>query len=235
MSKKIQFFIFPYAGGSAVSLKLFIDMIYEEVDVVAVEYPGRGSRSKENFLNSFSDMIEDAADFCCNHRDDRLPYALMGYSMGSIIAYEIMIRGGIIGDLKHFFAAAEISPKYRSEEFCSIGILTDEMIIERMNGFGGIDSALLKNPRFSSIFLKPAISDYKHLLSYRFNNTNKKVSVNASFLYSEKDTGIDKVKKWEELLDGSFDYHEMGHDHFFINRHYGEMAEIVNEHLKKYI
>ncbi len=235
MNKKIQLFIFPYAGGSAFSLKPLADLIDEEVEVVLIEYPGRGGRADEPLPGSLQEMIKDSGEYCRMRRERDVPFALMGYSMGSIIAYELMSQGCIEGDLKHFFGAAEISPRDRSKELQSLGIPTDEMIVDRMVDLGGLDPELVKDPRFREIYLGPAITDYKHIFSYKYSGDKKPANVNATFFYCENDTAVDKVKKWEELINGKVDYHEFGQNHFFINMYYAKMAEIINEHLREYM
>ena len=58
-----------------------------------------------------------------------------------------------------------------------------------------------------------------------------KIRTYTTFFYCEKDTALTDVQRWEELLDGEYDYHELGKNHFFLNQHYVEMAQVINHHL----
>ena len=75
MNKDLQLFILPYAGGSIASFKRLTDLISESVEVITVEYPGRGTRAKEPLANSIQDLLNDAIEYC---RDRNLQFARGG-------------------------------------------------------------------------------------------------------------------------------------------------------------
>ncbi len=231
MSEQIQLFIFPYAGGSIASFKRLADQIDKSIETVTIEYAGRGSRAKEPLAESIEDLLEDAIRFCQTHRDVRIPYAVMGYSMGSVLAYEMLARKLLPGELRHLFIAAEVSPKDRSLELRKVENPTEKRILERARKLGGLDECMLQNRRFADIYLRPMLSDYRLFFDYRFGGYEEKIKTDTTFFYCEKDTALEDVKKWSELIDGVFDYHELGQNHFFINQHSGEMAKIINETL----
>lgn len=230
-NKKIQLFIFPYAGGSVASFKRLTDCIDTSVDVVTVEYAGRGSRSKEPLPTTIWDMIDDAIKYCKNYRKEDIPYAVMGYSMGSVIAYEMLRSKALQGHLKHLFISAEVSPKDRSLELRKVENPTEERILERARKLGGLDERLLNNRRFSEIYVKPMLTDYRLFFDYRFRDYSEKINVDTTFFYCENDTAYKDVLKWNELLEGEFHFHEIGDNHFFINQHYLEMAKVINNTL----
>lgn len=229
--KIIQLFIFPYAGGSAAAFKRLSDLIDEHVEVITVEYPGRGSRSKEPLADSLWDMLDDAISFCNMRRNINIPYAVMGYSMGSILAYEMLARNVIRGELRHFFVSAEVSPEDRTLELRKVQNPSTERILERAKQLGGLDERLLTNKRFSEIYIKPMVHDYQLFFEYRFSGNKEKLNVDTTFFYCDKDTSVEDVQKWIKLINGKYEFHEMGNNHFFINEFYREMAGIINKSL----
>lgn len=230
-SKRLQLFILPYAGGSIAAFKRLTDLIDDCVDVVTVEYAGRGTRAKEALAESIWGLLDDAISYCNERRIPNLPYAVMGYSMGSVLAYEMIAGNSIPGELMHLFISAEVSPKDRSLELRKVENPTEERILERARSLGGLDERMLKNKRFSDIYIKPMLSDYRLFFDYRFGNHAEKINVDTTFFYCEKDTALADVQKWNELIDGQFDFHELGENHFFINQHYEEMAKVINNAL----
>ena len=234
-NKQIQLFILPYAGGSAAGFKRLTDLIDDSIDTITVEYSGRGLRSREPLAESYSSLFEDAVDYCLSHRKTNLPYAVLGYSMGSVLAYELIAQNRIPGEVKHLFLAAEVSPKDRSFELRKVDNPTDENVLERAKQLGGIDERMLNNKRFASIYIRPMLSDYKHFFTYHYHEYSKKIETNATFLYCETDTKYEDVKRWEELITGNCDYYEMKGNHFFINQQYEEMAQIINKKLVSYM
>ena len=227
----MQLFILPYAGGSIAAFRRLTDLIDERIDTVTVEYPGRGTRIKESLAKDIESLIDDASLYCLARRQVDVPYAIMGYSMGSILAYEMLSRNVLPGVLKHFFVSAEVSPKDRSIELRKVLDPTDERILERVKKLGGLNERMLQDTRFAEIYIKPMLSDYRLFFSYHFNGQCKKIKTDTTFFYCEEDTALEDVAKWSELIEGQFCYHEIGNNHFFINQYYKEMAGIINQSL----
>jgi surfactin synthase thioesterase subunit len=233
MNKDIQLYIFPYAGGSIASFKRMTNLLADHIDVIAVEYPGRGTRAKEQLATSFERLLDDAISFCQTRRNSSIPYSVMGYSMGSILAYEMVARNALDTTPKHMFIAAEVAPKERALELRKVENPTDERIIERAKKLGGFNDKLLGNKRFYDIYMKPMMSDYRLFFEYRFSNRAEIIKSDSTVFYCEQDTPYADVQKWENLIDGKFDYHEFGDNHFFINQHYEEMSIIINDKLHR--
>lgn len=230
-NKELQLFILPYAGGSIAAFKRLTDLIDERIEAVTVEYAGRGTRAKEPLAGSIRELMDDSIAYCQKRRKEGLPYAVMGYSMGSVLAYEMMARRAVSGEFRHLFISAEVSPKDRTLELRKIENPTNERILERARRLGGLDERMLKNKRFFDIYIKPMLSDYRLFFEYRFSDGCEKIHVNTTFFYCQQNTAIEDVRKWGELIDGEFDFHEMGENHFFINQHFEEMAGIINRTL----
>lgn len=230
-NRQIQLFILPYAGGSVAAFRRLTDLIDDRVNVVTVEYPGHGTRAREPLPTGFWRMLEDATDFCLARRDADMPYAVLGYSMGSILAYEMAARQAIPGELKHLFLCAEVSPRDRALELRKVENPTDARILERARQLGGLDERLLSNRRFAEIYIRPMLSDYRLFFQYRFPEHPGRIGTDATFFYCEKDTPYRDVAKWGELIDGRLAFHELGENHFFINHHYEAMARVINRTL----
>ena len=230
-NKELQLFILPYAGGSIAAFKRLTDLIDERIEVITVEYAGRGTRAKEPLAESVQSLLDDAIAYCQERRKQGLPYAVMGYSMGSVLAYEMIARQEIFGQLRHFFISAEVSPKDRWLELRKVEDPTEERILERARRLGGLEERMLKNKRFFDIYIKPMLSDYRLFFDYQFSDPYEKLHVNTTFFYCQQDTALEDVKKWDELIDGEFAFYEMGKDHFFINQRDEEMAGIINRTL----
>ncbi len=234
-NKRIQLFILPFAGGSASSFRRISELIIDEVDTIAVEYSGHGSRAKQPLASNIHEMMEDTTSFILERRDGNLPYAVFGYSMGTLLGYELLVNQRIPGCLLHFFIGAEVAPQTRALELRQEKDITDEKVLNRAAELGGLDERMLNNKRFCDIYIKPMIADYKHFFEYRYVDYKRKLKCNASFFYCEYDTHLRDVVGWEQLIEGRFDYHEMGNNHFFINDQYKKMADIINKNLEYYL
>ena len=230
----MQLFLLPFAGGSAASFKNVVELLDERIDVITVEYPGRGTRSSEAFIEDFESLKDDVVDCIQNRRNENLPFAVLGYSMGSIMAYEIVADERIKGELKHIFLCAENSPMDKRDSHLNQNA-TDEVVISRLKELGGINERLLHNKRFFDIYMRPSIVDFKMFKQHECAVRDTKLACSATVIYSEADTPFDTVKRWAELVDEKTDFYEMGYNHFFINQYYTRIAEIINNQLKRYL
>ena len=59
VEKKIQLFCLPYAGGKAQVFTTIFDKLSPDIDFIAIEYAGKGSRSKEEYFSQYAEFIDD--------------------------------------------------------------------------------------------------------------------------------------------------------------------------------
>ncbi len=86
---RIRLVIFPHAGGSAGGYYGWHRLLPDEVELAVVEYPGRGSRFREPYLEDFSKALLRA------HRAIAMAgrrLAFFGHSMGALFALEMTRR-----------------------------------------------------------------------------------------------------------------------------------------------
>ena len=76
----------PYAGGSAQVFHALARSMPETIEIGAIELPGRWSRRREPLLTRVGDASRSLAAEIT--RLSPKPYALLGYSVGGLIAFE---------------------------------------------------------------------------------------------------------------------------------------------------
>ena len=226
-----QLFILPYAGGSGKSFEQLVSKLDPSISVTVIEYAGRGKRRKEPYAADFNALVNDVEKEIENNRIECESYALLGYSMGSIIAYEVLNKGGIKGTLKHVFVSAAVPPEERAKRLATIKGVTELDIIDYAKTLGGINDKILDDKRFCKVYLTPMIEDFRVYLGYKYNEMTRKIQTDATVFYSDQDTPLVSVDKWRSVFEGETIYYEFEGNHFFINQHYEEMAKIINNTL----
>lgn len=229
--KGMQLFCIPFAGGSKKAFQELASYVKNDIDVVLLEYPGHDSRRTEAFCVSIQELKEDIWKQIQEKRDRSLPFSVLGYSMGSIITYELLVdlfTETEVGDVPvHVFlcaneALSNYKPRVNFEE------MTTEEIQEKLVSMGGIDERILKNERFLKVFLKPVEADYRALIRYDFKMGRMLPKVDCSIFYSESDTTYEQMQGWRNLFDGTVDYYRFEGNHFFIHTKAREMATEIN-------
>ena len=83
----LRLFCLPYAGGAASAYRCWADGLPPEVEVCALQLPGRGSRIREAPFRRVEDLVPAIAEGLGPLLD--LPFALFGHSMGAVVAFEL--------------------------------------------------------------------------------------------------------------------------------------------------
>lgn len=232
-NKKIQLFLLPFAGGNATSFNRLTELLDDRIEAICVEYLGRLSRRKEKFITEYEDFLNDTANYI-NARRNGLPVSILGYSLGSVLAFDLITKEMINGEPIYCFICArgDLKDKSISQRYHE---LPDAEFTQKMIGLGGFDQRILDNKRFLEIHMKPVRMDYIVWSKYQYKDEGLKIPCGMTVIYSPQDPLSANAHGWEGLTDGNIDFYELGDNHFFISQRYKEMADIINCHLKRYL
>jgi surfactin synthase thioesterase subunit len=229
---KMQLFCFTFAGGTAAFFEQLEQACEGKVDFIKLEYPGHGSRRKEKLCSSFDEVADDLGKVITSKYAGG-EYGLLGYSMGSIAAIEILKRIPLTLTLpkpKHVFLAAHEPRAVVNLENIDENSM-DEYVKTRTIQFGGVPECLYHNNSFWRMYLPLYKADYLMINKYDFSELELETDVPATIFYSETDTPIAEMKNWKKYFTNECEFMEYVGNHFFINDHYREMAEIIMERL----
>lgn len=229
----MQLFCFTYAGGSASFFDPLERYIGTSIKMVKLEYAGHGTRRRESFYNSFSQLAEDLYGVirsCCHRSED---YALLGYSMGSIAVVETLktiLQRHEMSPPVHIFLSAH-EPYIKSELIKYSEADGDELVKARTMQFGGIPESLVNNKSFWRVYLPVYRADYALIGNYDFQCLRLESKIPATVFYSEKDTPYADVAQWKHLFVGECNFVRYEGNHFFIQEHCQEMADVIRRSL----
>lgn len=230
MDKKIQLFCIPYAGGNSAVFHGIEMLLPETVELIPLEYAGHGRRSKEAFYPTFDEMTADVAHQIREKRDTECDYAVLGYSMGSIVTYELFAGGYLADDglLRYVFLAAHESPDVFWD--CKAYVeLDDESFMEKMLALGGFsryEPGYLRNRFFRKLYFNPMREDYRLLSDYRMKN-HVQIPVPVTMFYASEDIPWERISRWSAFAGAGMEFAELGTNHFFLQSHEQEMAEVI--------
>ena len=226
---RMHLFCFPFAGGTASFFDQLDPYLPPELDLVKLEYPGHGSRRKEPLCRGFEKLAEEMYSIIREYNADGEPYAMLGYSMGTIAAVEVLCK--ILEEEEsvlpeHVFLAAHEPHTKKELEGFRFGEM-DDQVKERTISFGGIPESLIHNRSFWRVYLPMYRADYGMIGSYDFDCLDMKSDIPATVFYSETDTPLKEMKKWKGIFTGECRFIQYEGNHFFMLEHAGEMAEVI--------
>lgn len=229
----MQLFCFTYAGGNASFYGQLEKELESKVNVIALEYSGHGSRHKEPFYRNFDELAEDMYLELKKKIVVGEPYALLGYSMGSISAVEVLrriVNNKYIQQPCHVFLAAH-EPYLKVELKGFDENELNSVIKERTLKFGGIPKKLVNNNSFWRIYLPIYKADYTIIGKYDFERLDIKSVIPATIFYSESDIPFQAMEKWRNYFIGETDFIRYAGSHFFIRQYYQDMGRIIIDKL----
>lgn len=230
--KKYQLFAIPYAGGNAEAFGILKKYIPEEIELVRLDYAGHGTRRQEEFYPDFDDMVKDMADQINARLNPEMETVIFGYSMGSVVVYEMLAHQFIHADVKKVFLAAHEAPgeEWDSAEYVKMGDLEFAHKLMEFGGFDKFEDRFLGNRYFRKVFFEPIREDYRLLADYSLKHDTA-LDVDAVFFYAPEDISRNGIVKWGKFFQKEPSYIEIGENHFFIKEYPEKLVKIITENL----
>lgn len=227
----MQIFCIPYAGGNSSFFDQFEKSLEGKAECIKIEYSGRGSRKREENYQTFNDMIKDVASQINAKINTTCEVIIFGYSMGSLVGYEVIVNNLLLKKPVLFIAAAHLPPMQSciKDKFST---LNDADLINKLKGFGGIDHRLLSNRRFWPMFLPQIRNDYRLLESYDSDKPKIQIDIKLNVLFAENDTPYHYVKEWSQISSKETKFYEFEGNHFFLKGKEQEISEIILNNFK---
>lgn len=84
---RLRLFCFSYAGGGASIYRQWHDLLPQDIEICAIQLPGREYRLMEPAYTNLAPLVEVLAQAITPYLDK--PFAFFGHSMGSLVCFEL--------------------------------------------------------------------------------------------------------------------------------------------------
>lgn len=160
---RLRLVCFPHAGGSASFFCAWRERLPADIDLLAMQYPGREDRFNEAPSTSMAALAEGAAQALSEFAD--APLALFGHSLGAALAYETALHLDNAGlPPRHLFVSAHPAPHLQRGG--DLHRRDDVALLEDIRRQGGA-SELLEDADLRALFLPILRADYQVIETYR--------------------------------------------------------------------
>jgi medium-chain acyl-[acyl-carrier-protein] hydrolase len=210
----------PYAGGSAQVYHMLARSMPENVEVGAIQLPGRWNRRREPLLTRVSEASRNLAGEIS--RLPPMPYALFGYSLGGLIAFEtarILARDPKQRQPRALIVAAIEAPTEKPS-LPHLHTLPDaEFIKKQMARYpGGISPVVLAETDLLEMLLPILKADMKMYETYQYS-PGPALACPIYAIAGEQDPLCppSSMAGWEKETSESFFTETVAGNHFFIN------------------
>lgn len=211
----VRLLCFAHAGGSALSFRAWPEKFPWNIQVCAVQLPGRENRLREPYFRRISELIDRLSEEFLHGIDG--PVALLGHSMGAKIAFESARRlRSRYGSQKvvHLFVSGCSAPHVHSGRD-PIYTLPDDKFLERLADFGGTPKDVLANREIMQ-FLAPRLrADFELDDTYTFEpDVPLECPITAWTSDADDLVSLESMEAWREHTQGAFSGHVLQGGHF---------------------
>jgi medium-chain acyl-[acyl-carrier-protein] hydrolase len=214
-TKQAYLFCFHH-GGTAASFRIWTQ--YESpLEIIPVELPGKASRMSEVYIESFEELVPDAAEAILEKSKGKKIF-LYGHSMGAIfafsIAYQLEKLHGINPEL--LIVAGRHAPHFPNQDAYHSSMGNDKLL-EELKRLSGTPKEIINSKELQSFLLPVIRRDYILNESYCYQGEKISCPILAHAGTKDPDAGKELMSHWKEVTSGSMYLEEYGGTHFFIN------------------
>jgi surfactin synthase thioesterase subunit len=215
---RLQLFCFPYAGGGASAFRGWADGLGPDLDVCAIQLPGRERRLREQPLRCAEQAVEILVDVLrpCLDR----PFAFFGHSMGAILAYEVARAVAMTGGMepRALFVSGRRAPHLPPRKRDLHNLPRDELIAE-LKTLNGTPLELFAHEDLVDLFMSTLRSDFELVETYRKREGSLlSCPVIAMGGCSDPDVPPQDLAAWYTVTTGPFNTMLFEGDHFYLNQ-----------------
>ena len=211
---RLTLFCFHHAGGAASAFRGFHEGL-PDVEVAAVQLPGREARMREALVEDMTRIVPRVADALAGSMTR--PFALFGHSMGALVAFELCreLRRRKAPAPVHLFASAAPAPHILDTD--GTHLRSEAGLIERLRELGGVSEAVLAERELMAMVL-PIFRADAAMTETRVYTEEAPLDVPITALCGTEDEKSKRadLEGWQQHTRGPFALHMVPGGHMFL-------------------
>lgn len=231
---RFRLFCFHYAGSGASIFRPWTKWLSDEVELVAVQLPGREDRLDEPLLHSMELVTAPLADALPPLLDK--PFAFFGHSTGAVICFELarVLRQRALRQPRLLIASSQNAPRVKPAVLRHR--LADSEFIEVIRGCNGTPDVVLRNPALLELLLPRIRADGAVYETYRYER-QAPLDCRIVVFHGFEDKLVDSagLAGWEAETRHSFHCYGFPGGHFFLHEAEETLAAHINHELEPFL
>lgn len=216
---------FPYAGGGAGLYRRWAETLADDVELVALQLPGRESRLMDEPLVDLIQAATLAVDAL--RALPPLPTVFFGHSMGALLAYEAALR---LPDAPPVaLAVSGRSAPHLGARVQPVAEMSDSVFIDYLRGIGGTPEEVLEQPELMALLLPMLRADFRMVDDYRPSDPPAALACPVLAFYGTEDaaTPPERMQAWQLTAARSFELQALPGGHFFLEPQKRRILQIL--------
>ncbi len=226
----LRLFCFPFGGGGASFYRAWAKGLPPEVEVCAVQLPGRESRLREEPFTRLTPMVTTLSGIIEAYSD--IPFAFFGHSMGAWISFELsrQLRRENKKCPLHLFVSGRRAPQIEDNDPLKHDLPESEFI-EKLRTYNGTPELIFQEPELLELFLPTLRADFSILETYQYKEEPPIDCPITAFggLHDGK-ARYDELRAWRGQTSNRFRLKMFSGDHFYLkDSRYELLLEIAKD------
>ena len=212
----MKLFSIPYAFGSSYCYNELGNYLNKNIQLVPLDYPGHGKRIADSLLYDVNSIADDLYQCIKSSLTSDDKYALLGYSMGGLVCYELLKRLKNFHDPECVFIIASHYPDYQYEnDTYEKYALNDVKAL--LKEYGGTSAEALESDELLD-FMKPIVcADMIALRDYKNTDHDFQIRCPVTFIGgTAEEYTAENILEWKKIALNGFDSFQLEGEHFFL-------------------
>ena len=232
---RLRLFCFTYAGGGASIYRPWTRELPPEVELCAIQLPGRESRLLEEPYTEMAALVEQLSAALDPYLD--LPFAFFGHSMGALVAFEmaraIRRRRGL--SPVHLFVSGHAAPQIRRRR-APVHQLPDAAFVETIRQLNGTPEQVLENAELMALVLPALRADLALCETYTYGNSAPLgCPISAFGGLADSEVRYDDLRAWQAETTGPFRLRLFPGDHFYLRDERAALLDAIGQTIRQSI
>ncbi|WP_320175458.1 thioesterase domain-containing protein [Maridesulfovibrio sp.] len=232
-SARGRLFCFPFAGGGASAYRNWLGESSDDLEIIAIQPPGRENRMGDRPLESMDEIVTEAVREIMKFGD--CPFSFFGHSLGARVAFECVRRLRQLNCPlpEHLFVSGSRSPEIPEPK--PLHHLDDSSFVEELKRFSGTPQVILENRELMELFLPILRADFTVDETYSFVEAAPlTVPVTAFCGTDDEEATLEEMEGWRRHTASSFFLHSVKGEHFFILESWRDVLGCIRETLSSH-
>lgn len=192
----------------------------------SLEYPGRGSRIKEQALTDMHKLLDDVYLHARPYLNE--PYAIYGHSFGAMVSYLLARKIYNMGvpEPLHLFVSGLDAPSNVGKKQ-PYHLLPKDEFIKKVRGLGGFPDEILNDTEMLDFFVPVLRSDFQAFETYEYEQ-NAPMNIPLTVMTgASENLKKENIIKWQDETVRDARFFRFPGGHFFIYNNAKEITDII--------
>jgi medium-chain acyl-[acyl-carrier-protein] hydrolase len=213
----LRLFCFHYAGGSAQAFHDWPGRLPPNVEMGAIQLPGRGNRHSEPHIRRLAPLSRIVAQELLPYLDK--PFVFFGHSLGALLCFETArsLRRENQHQPAHLFVSATGAPHRRDKDELISG-LPKNALVKKLREFDGAPAEALQNDELMDLMLPTIRADFELCETYEYHPESRlECPITIYGGLEDHEVEAERLAAWREMTLGPSEVRMFPGSHFYLN------------------